>query len=58
MDPKEKMRAELKAARDIAAKAEAENRDLTADEVAAATTHIKAYEAAKEDFARRRRRRA
>lgn len=50
MDPKEKMRAELKAARDIAAKAEAENRDLTPDEIQEASTHIKAYEAAKAEF--------
>ncbi|WP_208543753.1 phage major capsid protein [Rathayibacter sp. VKM Ac-2804] len=50
MDPKEKMRVELKAARDIAAKAEAENRDLTHEEVAAASTHLKSYEAAKADF--------
>lgn len=50
MDPKEKMRAELKAARDIAAKAEAAGRDLTPDEVAEASTHIKAYQAAKADF--------
>ncbi|VXC30857.1 Phage major capsid protein [Microbacterium sp. 8M] len=50
MDPKEKMRAELKAARDIAAKAEAEGRDLTPDEVAQASTHIKAYEDAKAEF--------
>lgn len=50
MDPKEKMRAELKAARDIAAKAEAENRDLTPEEVEQAASHIKAYEAAKTDF--------
>ncbi|MFB7843627.1 phage major capsid protein [Microbacterium sp. NPDC056052] len=50
MDPQEKMRAELKAARDIAAKAESDGRDLTPDEVAQATTHIKAYEAAKVEF--------
>lgn len=52
MDPKEKMRVELKAARDIAAKAEAESRDLTPDEVAAASTHLKSYEAAKAEFAK------
>lgn len=50
MDPKEKMRAELKAARDIATKAESENRDLTADEVATAGTHLKSYQDAKADF--------
>lgn len=52
MDPKEKMRAELKAARDIAAKAEAEKRDLTGDEIAAASTHLKAYEEAKKELER------
>lgn len=47
---KEKMRAALKAARDIASKAEAEKRDLTADEIADASKHLKEYEAAKADF--------
>ncbi|MGK9222063.1 MULTISPECIES: phage major capsid protein [unclassified Microbacterium] len=50
MDIQEKMRAELKAARDIAAKAEAEGRDLTPEEVTDAATHLKAYEAAKAEF--------
>ncbi|WP_156759993.1 phage major capsid protein [Microbacterium karelineae] len=50
MDLKEKMRAELKAARDIASKAEAENRDLTPDEIEQASTHLKAYESAKADM--------
>jgi HK97 family phage major capsid protein len=43
MGLKEQMGHELKSARDIAAKAEAENRDMTADEVATASTHLKAY---------------
>lgn len=47
---KEKMRAALKAARDIASKAEAEKRDLTDDEIADAAKHLKEYEAAKADF--------
>lgn len=47
---KEKMRASLKAARDIASKAEAESRDLTDDEIADASKHLKEYEAAKADF--------
>lgn len=50
MDPKEKMQAALKAARDIAAKAEAERRDLTEDEVADAAKHLKEYEAAKAEY--------
>lgn len=50
MNFKEQMRAALKAARDIAAKAEAENRDLTEDEVTEAAAHLKAYEAAKANF--------
>lgn len=50
MNPKEKMRAALKAARDIAAKAESESREMTADEVDAAATHLKEYEAAKKEF--------
>lgn len=47
---KDQMRAALKSARDIAAKAEAENRDMTEDEVTEAATHLKAYEAAKASF--------
>lgn len=47
---KEKMQAALKAARDIAAKAEAERRDLTEDEVTDAATHLKAYEGFKAEF--------
>lgn len=50
MNPKEKMQAALKAARDIAAKAEAEGRDLTPDEIGVTTTHLKEYEAAKKEF--------
>lgn len=50
MDPKELMQAELKAAREIAAKAEAENRELTQSEIDEAATHLKAYEAAKAAF--------
>lgn len=49
---KEQMRAALKSARDIAAKAEAENRDMTEDEVTDAATHLKAYETAKASFAK------
>ena len=50
MDPKEKMRAELQAARDIAVKAEGEKRDLTPEETTTVAGHIKAYEAAKAEF--------
>lgn len=50
MDPKELMRAKLKAARDIASKAEAEGRDMTADEVSDAAKYLKEYEAAKVEF--------
>lgn len=50
MDLKEKMRGALKAARDIAAKAEAENRDMTEDEVTAAAGHLKEYEGLKKDY--------
>lgn len=46
---KTKMKTELDAARAIAAKAEAEGRDLTDAEVAKAQTHLKAYEAAKNE---------
>ena len=52
MDPKELMQAALKAAREIASKAEAEHRELSADEVADAAKHLKAYEDAKADFQR------
>jgi len=52
MDPKEKMRAALKAARDIAAKAEQEGRDLSLEEVAQASTHLKSYQEAKDELAR------
>jgi len=50
VDPKQKMQAALKAARDIAVKAEAEGRDLTAEETTAAAGHLKEYEAAKKEF--------
>lgn len=50
MNIKEQMAAALKAARDIAAKAEAENRDLTPEEVAEAGTHLKSYEALKKQL--------
>lgn len=50
MMTKEELQAPLKAARDIAAKAEAENRDMTPDEVTEAATFLKAYEAAKKEF--------
>jgi HK97 family phage major capsid protein len=43
MGLKEQMGHELKSARDVAAKAEAENREMTADEVATASAHLKAY---------------
>lgn len=47
---KEKMRASLKAARDIAAKAESEGRDLNDDEITEASKHLKEYEGFKSDF--------
>lgn len=47
---KERMTAELKAARDIAMKAEDEGRDLNDDESAEASTHLKAYMDAKKEF--------
>lgn len=50
MDPKEKMRAALKAARDIASKAESEKRDLSPEEVTAAAAHLKEYESAKKEY--------
>ncbi|WAC65177.1 phage major capsid protein [Agrococcus sp. SL85] len=49
---KERMTAALKAARDIAAKAEAEGRDLTDDEAADAAKHLGAYTEAKTAFER------
>lgn len=52
MMTKEELQAPLKAARDIAAKAEAEKREMTSDEVADAATFLKAYEAAKVEFAK------
>lgn len=52
MDLKEQMRGALKAARDIAAKAEAENRDMTDDEVTAASGHLKEYETLKGKYAK------
>ncbi|MEX1078887.1 MAG: phage major capsid protein [Homoserinimonas sp.] len=50
MDLKEQMQAALKAARDIASKAEAERRDMTPEEVEDAAKHLKAYEGFKADF--------
>ncbi|BAU32462.1 phage major capsid protein [Microcella alkaliphila] len=50
MGAKERMQAALKAARDIAVKAENEGRDLTADETLEAQKHLKEYEAAKKEF--------
>lgn len=47
---KERMHAELMAARDIAAKAEAAGRDLNDEESAQASTHLKAYMEAKKAF--------
>lgn len=53
-DIKGRMRAELKSARDITAKASAEGRaDLSDDELAQATTHLKAFEGLKQDLARK-----
>lgn len=51
MKLKEKMQAALLAAREIAAKAEAESRDMTGDEVTAAAAHLKEYEGLKAEFA-------
>lgn len=50
MNLKEQMRAALKAARDIAAKAESEGRDLTPEEVTEASTHLKEYQRLKGEF--------
>lgn len=50
MNPKEKMRAALKAARDISALIEGEKRDASQDEVNAIAAHLKEYEAAKKEF--------
>ncbi|MBD3942812.1 phage major capsid protein [Microbacterium sp. NEAU-LLC] len=47
MDYKSIMQREVQAARAIASKAEAENRDLTPEEIGQAQTHLKAYESAK-----------
>lgn len=53
-DIKGKMRAELKAARDITLKASAEGRnDLTSEELEAATTHLKSFEGFKQELARK-----
>lgn len=49
---KERMGAALKAARDISQKAEAEGRDLTAEENETATAALLDYKAAKKDFER------
>lgn len=50
MKTKEQLRAELNAARDIATKAEAENRDMTPEEVSQVSMHLKAYDDAKREF--------
>lgn len=50
MNWKEKMQAALKAARDIAVKAESEGRELNAEETAEAQQHLKAYAEAKKEF--------
>jgi HK97 family phage major capsid protein len=52
MNPTEKMRAALAAAKAIASTAEAENRDLTDAEIAEAAAHMKAYDEAKKELAK------